>query len=443
MAYLNQGNNYSVSFVNSISGNNTNMSYTCNFDTTPNGGSTATTACTSLPGTASFNTSTGAFSWTPNSSAWGPYEIKVVGTDSLSSSTGTTVFVIDVNPAVVLTNLRGNWDAQFANLTAPYAVANPTCTTSPPTPLTERSTAPLMPHGSEAERPRIPSLSHSTEAATWISIERDVRTTSMMFTAWVKPTSVSTGDTVIFGDSGDNTGNGFTLRQSKSLPGRVELSIGQTHQELVLAYSPAEYWRLGDRPELHRPGYFRKRKQRIYEGTTTLGQTGGLTGDSSTSVLLDGSTGLYRNDTNMNAPNAFSIEVWFKSANGYGNGGKLVGFSNSQTGTSEYDYDRHIWMGNSGTISFGCYNYSLSTITSSGSYNNGAWHQAIGTYDGSNSTLCRWSEPRLALEHYGPTGLYRMVEDRNRRHRGMKPLCEFRLFRRQYSRSRDLRIRAQ
>jgi hypothetical protein len=55
-----------------------------------------------------------------------------------------------------------------------------------------------------------------------------------------------------------------------------------------------------------------------------------------------------------------------------------VGFGNSQTGLSS-EYDRHIYMDNSGHLIFGVYPNGPVTIQSTRTYNDGAWHQVVAT----------------------------------------------------------------
>ncbi|HSV40648.1 MAG TPA: PKD domain-containing protein [Nocardioidaceae bacterium] len=79
------------------------------------------------------------------------------------------------------------------------------------------------------------------------------------------------------------------------------------------------------------------------------------------------------------SPNAFSIGVWFKSTST--SGGRLIGFSSSATGTSS-SYDRHLQLQNNGQVQFGVAPNSSGQVKliSPASYNNGAWHQAVGTF---------------------------------------------------------------
>ena len=70
------------------------VSYTCLYDTVVNGSISSGANCTSLPGTVSFDTSTGGF-WTPNYSSSANYEIEITGSEGDLSD--GEIFVITVN----------------------------------------------------------------------------------------------------------------------------------------------------------------------------------------------------------------------------------------------------------------------------------------------------------------------------------------------------------
>jgi hypothetical protein len=81
--------------------------------------------------------------------------------------------------------------------------------------------------------------------------------------------------------------------------------------------------------------------------------------------------------TVFSQPQNFSVEAWYKTtSNG---GGKIVGFGNSSNGTSS-QYDRHIYLQNDGTVTFGLYDGSTRTISSAPGTNDGQWHHVVGTF---------------------------------------------------------------
>ncbi len=80
-------------------------------------------------------------------------------------------------------------------------------------------------------------------------------------------------------------------------------------------------------------------------------------------------------------PQTFTTELWFKTTTT--SGGLLIGFGNSQTGTST-SYDRRIWLSNSGNVYCGVYAgliLGVQTVNSSGTYNDGEWHHVAMVHD--------------------------------------------------------------
>jgi signal peptidase I len=110
----------------------------------------------------------------------------------------------------------------------------------------------------------------------------------------------------------------------------------------------------------------------------TLAQPGPTCGVGETrAVKLDGVAGAITTSTLVTNPQTFSVQIWFKTSTT--TGGKLIGFGGSATGASG-NYDRHIYMTNTGQLVFGVYSGAINTVISPAAYNNGAWHLATGTY---------------------------------------------------------------
>jgi hypothetical protein len=76
--------------------------------------------------------------------------------------------------------------------------------------------------------------------------------------------------------------------------------------------------------------------------------------------------------------------MWFKTTTT--TGGRLIGFGNTQTGTSS-QFDRHVYMTDSGRLVFGVYVSGFYTATSPLAYNDGAWHHMIATLSGTGFRL--------------------------------------------------------
>jgi hypothetical protein len=88
-------------------------------------------------------------------------------------------------------------------------------------------------------------------------------------------------------------------------------------------------------------------------------------------------TNNYMTTTNsLDSPQDYSTNVWFKSSS---NGGVLIAFTNAQTGTSETNYDRIMWLDTTGHLNFGVWINADHYITSTGTYFDGNWHMATAT----------------------------------------------------------------
>jgi gliding motility-associated-like protein len=106
-------------------------------------------------------------------------------------------------------------------------------------------------------------------------------------------------------------------------------------------------------------------------------------GNTNSAILLDGSSQYITTDLQISNPQTFSVSAWFKTSTTQG--GKIIGFSGSQTGIST-NYDRHIYMSNTGQLYFGIFYTTFQTINSTASYNDNAWHLVTGTFSHTDGT---------------------------------------------------------
>lgn len=122
------------------------------------------------------------------------------------------------------------------------------------------------------------------------------------------------------------------------------------------------------------------------QGTTTW-VAGSCSANASPALTLGGSAGLAGYVSTLQpltAPTTFTVEIWFRVAKDSGTSGKLIGFGNAQTGDSTIS-DRHLYMTATGAIAFGTATpsgskqFRVDVITSTGSFNDGGWHQATAT----------------------------------------------------------------
>lgn len=122
-------------------------------------------------------------------------------------------------------------------------------------------------------------------------------------------------------------------------------------------------------------------------GTLVTGatrSTGTCATNASPVLTLNGTTGEVSTPNLVAGPQAFTVETWFRTTTT--TGGKLIGFSNVQSGLSS-QYDRHLYMTNAGKLVFGVYNSAYLTLASANSYNDGALHHVAATMSSSGAVL--------------------------------------------------------
>ena len=160
--------------------------------------------------------------------------------------------------------------------------------------------------------------------------------------------------------------------RSVNLPAQPKDAYGQT----VYADNPTLYWRLDDAngPTIADAG------QNVQPGVAAGGVTyrtpSTVTGSTGTGVTFNGSDGTLASQKQFTNPTVYSEELWFDTTTN--RGGKLIGFGDQQSGGSG-NYDRHVYMEDSGQLTFGTYTGQLNTTTSPRSYNDGAWHHLVAT----------------------------------------------------------------
>lgn len=104
--------------------------------------------------------------------------------------------------------------------------------------------------------------------------------------------------------------------------------------------------------------------------------TGPCPRDGARAITLNGSSGYVSGAQSVPSPATFSEEIWFKTTTT--TGGKLIGLGSSRTGASR-NYDRHIYMTDTGILVFGVYPSEYKTIASSSTYRDDTWHQVVAS----------------------------------------------------------------
>ncbi|CAM5368017.1 LamG-like jellyroll fold domain-containing protein [Streptomyces atroolivaceus] len=119
----------------------------------------------------------------------------------------------------------------------------------------------------------------------------------------------------------------------------------------------------------------------------------------STPSAVAGSAALSLNGTNeyvytdrlhhYTSPTSYSVETWFRTTST--SGGRIVGHGNNigtERGHTSSISDKLVYLTNDGRLAFGVQSGSTRpTITSAGSYNDGAWHHAVATQGPSGMVL--------------------------------------------------------
>ena len=122
-------------------------------------------------------------------------------------------------------------------------------------------------------------------------------------------------------------------------------------------------------------------------GGVTRGQPGAFVGGKA--ITTNGTNGYVRSKAAFIPAAAFTESVWFKTTTNVG--GAIMGFSNAATGPGSLD-NRALWMDNDGKVVIGIRRGSVSSpsnafVRSSATYNDGKWHQAVATFNGTRLSL--------------------------------------------------------
>lgn len=121
-----------------------------------------------------------------------------------------------------------------------------------------------------------------------------------------------------------------------------------------------------------------------YQGPVSSVADPGCVRDPSASAVFNGSSTYVSTPTQITNPQVFTEEIWFKTTTS--TGGELMGWATTQTG-SPTQYDRELYMTNTGALVFGVYTTANKTIISPSTYRNGAWHYAAATLSSAGMVL--------------------------------------------------------
>ena len=214
-----------------------------------------------------------------------------------------------------------------------------------------------------------------------------VYTTTVASSEWDRPTigfidsGLKAGDTatyqirVVDPDGNSATGNSASV----TVAGSGGLS---SYGDTVLSQGASLYWPLNETAGTTAYDYAGFNDGTLNTGVTT-GAAGAITGD--TAMTFSGALGGdLAGQSTLTPPNTFTAEAWFKTTSVQG--GRILGFSDLATENSAHR-DRQIYMSNTGKLSFGVYSNAANFLTSSKSYNDGVWHQAVAVLSPAGMSL--------------------------------------------------------
>ena len=254
--------------------------------------------------------------------------------------------------------------------------------------------------------PKVTSLSSGTARVGWqttydqdnealtYKVVRDGVTATPVYTVtvnskfWDRPT-------IGFTDTGLTPGSTHSYRvyaydpignsnSGSSVPVTIGSATTTPYQTAVKTDGAIDYWRLGESSGT--TGYdWAGFNDLVEQSAVTDGAPGAVSGDPNTAATFDGSSnGSAAATTAVVGPDTFTEEAWFQTTSTAG--GKIIGLGDAATGTSS-NYDRQIYLDNSGHVIFGVYSGGTHTITTTGSYSDGAWHHVVGTLSSAGQVL--------------------------------------------------------
>ena len=134
----------------------------------------------------------------------------------------------------------------------------------------------------------------------------------------------------------------------------------------------------------------------VAKDSSTTGESPGMVGNAvvrqqspairtGSSVALNGSNdAVVSSQSAATSPVTYSAEAWFNSSSQVG--GKILGFEDAQTGNGG-NYDRNVYLTNSGEVVYGVYVGYVPVIATAPGYNDGRWHHVVATQGATGMAL--------------------------------------------------------
>jgi hypothetical protein len=148
------------------------------------------------------------------------------------------------------------------------------------------------------------------------------------------------------------------------------------YADAVLADAPTTYWRLGEPSGPLAIDWARYNDGSLSGGVTWGADSAIVDGDDKAAAFNGSQNGLVAGRTPSEASNLFTLEAWIRTKTTAG--GKIIGFGDRVPGESQA-HDRHVYMDDTGRITFGVFNTRVHTVTSPEAYNDGKSHHVVAS----------------------------------------------------------------
>ncbi|MGK5529805.1 LamG-like jellyroll fold domain-containing protein [Streptomyces sp. URMC 129] len=208
-----------------------------------------------------------------------------------------------------------------------------------------------------------------------------VHTVNASSLPWVRPQMTYADTNVTAGESHtyrvtatDAAGNVSALSTPVTI---TAASSGQPYANAVRADNPLLYWRFDEPANTFASDSSGNNSNGVHRGGPTRGVTPpAVPGPDATGIAYNGTDEWTSSERIYSGVTRLTLETWFKTSTT--SGGQLIGQGNRTQETST-TRDNKLYMLNDGRLTFGLYNTTYRTITSSRSYNDGRWHHVAAT----------------------------------------------------------------
>ncbi len=150
----------------------------------------------------------------------------------------------------------------------------------------------------------------------------------------------------------------------------------QAYPARVLSDGASLYWRYDEGTSTFAADTTGGMNNGFLRNSPAYRQTPAAIAGDSTAIGFDGATEYAYSNKLHPQPTRFSVETWIRTTTT--RGGRIIGFGNL-TMQNSTRFDKHVYMANDGRLVFGVSSGGRRTVTTTGAYNDGAWHHVVAT----------------------------------------------------------------